>query len=84
MTFFDLASLTKPLVTAPLALAFLDLDADRRGQLGFRERKQPLTVRQLLSHSAGLPPWLPYTGEPLPAQLGRGWPDGGLPLLQGA
>jgi CubicO group peptidase (beta-lactamase class C family) len=77
--FFDLASLAKPLVTAPLALARLDLDRDRREQLGFRERAEPLTVRQLLSHSAGLPPWLPYTGEPLAEQLGRGFPAGAQP-----
>jgi len=82
MPFFDLASLTKPLVTAPLALAFLDLDADRREELGFLERREPLTVRQLLSHSAGLPPWLPYTGEPLSAQMRRGWPLGEVPLLR--
>ncbi len=78
---FDLASLAKPLVTAPLALAKLDLDLDRRGQLGFEERAEPLTVRQLLSHSAGLPPWLPYTGEPLAAQLKRGFPAGAHPKL---
>lgn len=71
VTFYDLASLAKPLVTAPLAHAYLDLDADRRWQLGFHDRGKPLTVRQLLSHSAGLPPWLPYTGEPLAAQLRR-------------
>jgi len=78
---FDLASLAKPLVTAPLALAKLDLDLDRRGQLGFAGRAEPLTVRQLLSHSAGLPPWLPYTGEPLAAQLARGFPAGAHPKL---
>ena len=79
---FDLASLAKPLVTAPLALARLDLDRDRRGQLGFAERAEPLTVRQLLSHSAGLPPWLPYTGEPLAGQLRRGFPEGAHPKLR--
>lgn len=84
MTPFDLASLTKPLVTATLAHAFLDLDADRRFVLGFHDRKAPLTVRQLLSHSAGLPPWLPFTGEPLAAQLRRGWPVGAHPLLASA
>lgn len=69
--FYDLASLTKPLVTAPLALAFLDLDADRRWPWGFQDRETPLTVRQLLSHSSGLPPWRPFTGEPLSLQLRR-------------
>lgn len=78
---FDLASLTKPLVTAPLALAYLDLEADRRWQLGFPSREVPLTVRQLLSHSAGLPPWRPFTGEGVAAQLAR--PVGVDPLLHG-
>ncbi|MFN7957074.1 MAG: serine hydrolase domain-containing protein [Holophagaceae bacterium] len=67
--FYDLASLAKPLVTAPLALAFLDLDADRRWALGFHDRDTPLTARQLLSHSSGLPPWRPFTGEPVAHQL---------------
>jgi CubicO group peptidase (beta-lactamase class C family) len=80
--FYDLASLTKPLVTAPLALAFLDPDADRRWALGFHDRGTPLTVRQLLSHSSGLPPWLPYTGEPLAVQLRREVPE--HPLLRAA
>lgn len=80
--FYDLASLAKPLVTAPLALAFLDLDADRRWELGFPERETPLTVRQLLSHSSGLPPWRPYTGESVAAQLRRPVPD--HPLLRPA
>jgi CubicO group peptidase (beta-lactamase class C family) len=79
---YDLASLAKPLVTAPLALAFLDLDADRRWALGFHDREAPLTVRQLLSHSSGLPPWRPFTGEPLAAQLRRAVPD--HPLLRPA
>ncbi|WP_243324258.1 serine hydrolase domain-containing protein [Geothrix sp. SG200] len=80
--FYDLASLAKPLVTAPLALAFLDLDADRRWALGFQDRDTPLTARQLLSHSSGLPPWRPFTGEPLAAQLRRPVPD--HPLLRPA
>ncbi len=80
--FYDLASLTKPLVTAPLALAFLDLDADRRWSLGFPDRGTPLTVRQLLSHSSGLPPWRPFTGEPVAVQLRRDVPE--HPLLRAA
>ena len=80
--FYDLASLTKPLVTAPLALAFLDLDADRRWALGFHDRESPLTVRQLLSHSSGLPPWRPFTGESVAMQLHRPVPE--HPLLRPA
>lgn len=80
--FYDLASLAKPLVTAPLALAFLDLDADRRWALGFHDRETPLTVRQLLSHSSGLPPWRPFTGEAVAAQLRRPVPS--HPLLRPA
>lgn len=78
---FDLASLAKPLVTAPLALELLDLDRDRREQLGFGARKEILTARQLLSHSAGLPPWLPFTGEALAQQLARGLPAAAHPKL---
>lgn len=84
LSFYDLASLTKPLVTAALAHAYLDLDADRRWQLGFHERAEPLTVRQLLSHSSGLPPWLPFTGEPLAAQLRRSPLPGNHSLLRSA
>jgi len=80
--FYDLASLTKPLVTAPLALAFLDLDADRRWALGFHDREAPLTVRQLLSHSSGLPPWRPFTDEAVAEQLRRPVPE--HPLLRPA
>ena len=80
--FYDLASLTKPLVTAPQALAFLDLDVDRRWALGFHDRDTPLTVRQLLSHSSGLPPWRPFTGELLAHQLRR--EVAGHPLLRPA
>ena len=77
---YDLASLTKPLVTAPLAQAFLDLDVDRRWALGFHDRETPLTVRQLLSHTSGLPPWRPFTGEPMAAQLRQDVPE--HPLLR--
>nr|WP_320131477.1 serine hydrolase domain-containing protein [uncultured Holophaga sp.] len=81
---FDLASLTKPLVTAPLGLELLNLDTDRRTQLGFR-RAEPLSVRQLLSHGSGLPAWLPYR----PGSLARDlegfsrWGAHGL-LVQGS
>ena len=80
--FYDLASLAKPLVTAPLAHAFLELDADRRFALGFYDRETPLTARQLLRHGGDLPPWRPFTGEPVAVQLRR--PASGHPLLRAA
>lgn len=76
--FYDLASLAKPLVTAPLAHAFLELDADRRFALGFHDRDAPLTARQLLCHAGGLPPWRPFTGEPAAAQVRRSAPGHAL------
>eukprot|EP00606_Chrysophyceae_sp_TOSAG23-5_P000236 GSChrysophyteH2.ASY1.ANO1.22.1 assembled CDS len=73
--FYDLASLAKALVTAPLALEHLDLDLDRREQLGYTgefAREAPLTVRMLLSHQTGLPPWLPYNpSSSVPELVGR-------------
>lgn len=63
-TLYDLASLTKPLVTAFLAAWFVEKgewrleDQARR----FLPRLQPLpaTLGQLLTHSAGLRPWHPF------------------------
>ena len=59
---WDLASLTKVLVGAPLACAAVDAD-----ELGFGtpvcqvlpEQDPRITLAHLLSHSAGLPAWLP-------------------------
>lgn len=77
-TWFDLASLTKPLVTTTLAvLAFRDgvmtpdstvgevLPETRRTSLG------DLVVHQLLTHSSGLPAWLPFycLAEGQPARM---------------
>jgi len=82
-TWFDLASLTKPLATATLCLLAL-----RSGELGRTTtvgevlaevrgtRVAELTVRQLLTHTSGLPGWLPLyalcEGRPemVPARLG--------------
>jgi len=62
-TLFDLASLTKPLVTAFLAVYFIEKkqwrldDEARRFLPGLA---LPATLGQLLTHSAGLPPWHPF------------------------
>jgi CubicO group peptidase (beta-lactamase class C family) len=66
-TLFDLASLTKPLATVPAVMHLVD-----RGVLDLDQPcgdilpdvpatdKQAITVRQLLNHSSGLPPWRPF------------------------
>ncbi len=66
-TRFDLASLTKPLVTAPLCMAAIE-----RGLLSLDDPisrffpgsvptdKEGITVRSLLSHSSGLPAYGPF------------------------
>ncbi len=69
-TLFDLASVTKPLVAANVALALVD-----RGAISLDEevttvlpelrsfRGAGVTIRRLLAHTAGLPGWRPlYTG----------------------
>ncbi len=65
-TIFDLASLTKPLVTAPLVLQLVDsgiisLDEPACRYLPSLARfaDGTITVRQLLLHSSGLPAWSP-------------------------
>lgn len=65
-TLYDLASLTKPLVTSPLALvlrreAGFDLEdpaARFLPELG-RMDKRGITLRHLLAHTSGLPDWAP-------------------------
>src|SRR5918996_5373542 len=65
-TIYDLASLTKPLVTGMLCarrieLGELTLDSSVYHYLPEFERtdKQMITVRELLTHTAGLPAWRP-------------------------
>ncbi len=65
-TIYDLASLTKPLVTAQLCASLVERgevkldDRAARYLTEFdREDKRVITVRQLLTHSAGLPAWRP-------------------------
>jgi CubicO group peptidase (beta-lactamase class C family) len=65
-TIYDLASLTKPLVTGLLCARRLErgevtLDSSVSHYLPEFDRtdKQEITVRQLLTHSSGLPAWRP-------------------------
>ncbi len=69
-TIYDLASLTKPLVTALLVLKFverhaLQLDAPIARYLNeFNQRdKREITITQLLTHTSGLPNWRPLYFE---------------------
>ncbi|MBP8646324.1 MAG: beta-lactamase family protein [Syntrophobacteraceae bacterium] len=67
-THFDLASLTKPLFTAPLAM--LSIGAGKLGlddtlhrffpKAGIPRDKAGITVRHLLNHSSGLPAYKPF------------------------
>ena len=70
-TLFDLASLTKPLITAPLCMR-----AVAEGKLGLDDSlrscfpsapmtptTRAITIRQLLSHSSGLPAYEPFYRE---------------------
>lgn len=66
-TIFDLASLTKPLATSLAAMRLVDegrmhLDQPLADSLpqALPEDKKPITLRMLLSHSAGFPAWKPY------------------------
>ncbi len=67
-TIFDLASLTKPIVTATLTLmevvaGTLALDAPVQRWIPDFHPRAPVTIAQLLSHSSGLPDWKPYYRE---------------------
>lgn len=66
-TIFDLASLTKPIATATLAMRAVDdgvLDLDERVSGRLREwrgtDRESVTVRDLLAHCSGLPAYLPF------------------------
>jgi len=62
-TIYDLASLTKPLITAFLAVHFLE---KKEWHLGDKVKRffpafpLALTLEQLLAHSSGLPAWHPF------------------------
>jgi serine-type D-Ala-D-Ala carboxypeptidase len=78
-TLFDLASLTKPLITAPLCMRAL---AERRLRLDDSLRSyfpsglvtpatRAITIRQLLSHSSGLPAYEPFYLELISLEASR-------------
>ncbi len=65
-TLYDLASLTKPLITAMLCARRIEageltLDSSVSHYLPEFDRtdRQAITIRQLLTHSSGLPAWRP-------------------------
>jgi serine-type D-Ala-D-Ala carboxypeptidase len=65
-TIYDLASLTKPLVTGLLTSLLVErgrveIDAPVSNYLSefARDDKRAITVRHLLTHTSGLPAWLP-------------------------
>ncbi len=75
-TIFDLASLTKPLITAALALSFV---AERRLSIDDLVGKYVptwrngaparATIRHLLTHTSGLPDWRPFYRELPPESI---------------
>src|SRR5437588_11050685 len=65
-TIYDLASLTKPLATGLLTAIFVErrrVELDGAVSLYLpefeREDKRAISVRHLLTHTSGLPAWLP-------------------------
>jgi CubicO group peptidase (beta-lactamase class C family) len=60
-TIFDVASLTKPLITATLILQAVD-----EGRISLDDRFEGFTYRSLLTHSSGLIAWLPLYAFPDP------------------
>src|SRR5262249_37760842 len=59
-TFFDIASLTKPLSTTLLVMLHPQIRLDEQVRTG-------IPVRQLLPHSSGLPAWKPLGPDPVAA-----------------
>ncbi len=60
-TVWDLASLTKALATAPIAMAMVDnglLDLDAPVRAVLEDAPDGVTARHLLSHTSGLPAWV--------------------------
>ncbi len=70
-TLFDLASLTKPIVTATLAVELVEQGVVALAEPvcayvpGFSgDGRERALLRDLLTHSTGLPPWKNYLAEP--------------------
>ncbi|WP_169701657.1 serine hydrolase domain-containing protein [Desulfobulbus propionicus] len=77
-TFFDLASLTKPLCTTLCVLHLLETGQMRLCQSGLpplapdlEPEKEAITIRHLLQHSSGLPAYQPYFAQFNPRQSPR-------------
>ncbi len=73
-TLFDIASLTKPISTTTLYMMALEekkisLEDPIQKSLPDFVRQETLTLRHLLSHTSGLPAWLPLFQE----MVGKGW-----------
>ncbi len=80
-TIYDIASLTKPLVTSLLAIILsergvIDLNApisdylsEFKGEAGINDNR-PITLKRLLTHTSGLPNWRPlYLEAESPARV---------------
>jgi CubicO group peptidase (beta-lactamase class C family) len=86
-TIYDLASLTKPLVTSLLTVIYaergiLDLGAPVADYLieFDEEGKRHVTMTELLTHTSGLPNWMPLyleasSAADVPARISRALPD---------
>ena len=63
MTLFDLASLTKPIIVGTLCMQLVEsgeLSLDRPASEYLSEfRQQDITLTHLLTHTSGLPAWIP-------------------------
>ena len=62
-TQFDLASLTKAIVTVPVfysLFASKELSPDENIARFFGDRGKNITLKELLSHTSGFPAWLPF------------------------
>ena len=68
-TIFDVASLTKPLITTTLVL-----QAVADGRIALDDRFEGFTYRALLTHTSGLTAWLPLYAFPDPLQAIRDSP----------